>query len=296
MLLLILSCFILTAINVGSQNYGNLNYKVRNTLTLSMTLTVLFFFTFKYFINYETLSFISKGFTFFKDPWFYIILCLNFLTQITSRKCAKINEKNIVFIQYALLFVVASSPLFSYISINFLGFIGASKVDYKSMYELFEFSFILYIIAILFIYDKIKTKSLNRPLLLFIYIILSTITSVLFVHMMQVYDTISYYFCSILFNSFFWIYLLRKNNEINNIEKRHLIMFPIFGGAYILYSYVNVYLANNYSSEQVIAVKCVISILIAASIDLYNSKQSNLKIKDWFLTALLVFSLYYYTF
>lgn len=288
--------FIMMFSMVATRPYSNKNYQIRNLLTLSMTITVSTLLFFQYFVDYSTISFISEKFVFFKEPLFYIALLLNFFTQYLYRKVNKLNEKNLVFGEFAGFVMIAAVPIVSYLMMTFIHFENTINVKYESIYQMLLVSGVLFFLSFIFFADKIRSKTVVRADILFLFVLTSTINFVLINKLMQMYDTEAVYFCTMVFNSFIWIAMAKKKEEFSRVEKRHYPMFVLFGAVYILYSYINIIIVNYLPPEHISVFRAISAILSTAFFDYLNSKRVTLSLKDGIVLCCIFLTLFIVSF
>lgn len=275
-------------------NYSNKNYNIKNLISFSMFIFGIIFIFLYNFLDYSNLKIEFYKFDFFKDLWFYFAIIVSFANQIFIRKINKKNENNLVFIKYIDVFTLSLIPLVSYCFL-YLGFQDSIKVNYKSIFELLTYSLILMIIAIAFLFDKIKNKSFNKPILILVIAITSTLSNVITVKMMQIYNAEAYYLCIMLVFCLFWFILALKNKELTFVKSENFYYFIGFGLAYILLVNVNIYMNKNFAVEQITVIRIAISIIVAAILDFIRNNKNKLNIKDSILIIILFIAMYYFT-
>lgn len=277
---------------VATKPYYNRNFQIRNLLTLSMTITVSVLLFFQYFVDYESFSFKSDKFIFFKEPLFYIALSLNCGSQYLARKSEKYNEKNLIFTQFASFVLIALVPIVSYLSMKIFHFENTIEIEYDNVLDVIFISVVLFTLSVLFFYDKMKSKSIVRLDVLISFMCVSTLNFVLINKLMQMYDTEAVYFCSMMFNSIIWIAMAKQKNEVSNVEKRHIPFFILFGFVYILYSYINIVIVNYLPSEYIAIFKTLSAVLSTAFFDFIRSRKLTLTIKDIFILFCIFITLF----
>lgn len=288
----ILLSFIMMFSLVATKPYYNKNYQIRNLLTLSMTITVSILLFFQHFIDYETFSFNSSKFIFFKEPLFYLTLLLNCSSQYFARKTEKYNEKNLVFTQFSNFVLIALVPIVSFFITKIFHFENTIEVQYDGLLDVFLISMVLFSLSVLFFYDKMKNKSIVRIDILITFMCVSTLNFVLINKLMQMYDTEAVYFCSMVFNSFVWIAMAKQKKELSNVEKKHFPFFIVFGLVYILYSYINIIIVNYLPSEYIAIFKTLAAVSSAAFFDFLRSKKATLTKKDMFILFCIFLTLF----
>jgi hypothetical protein len=276
----------------------NKNYLIKNIATLSMTVSSILFFIFYYFIDWELLIFKSEKFSFFKDPIFYVALLVNLIVQLTSRSFNKFNEKNIRFIQFSTFLTISIIPIFSFIfSLIFIQYKNNIDVNYSNPFEPFVLSLTLIVLSFLIFKDKYQNRTLKRLDLMFLTTITSSISAVLFVKLMQEYDSIAFYACTMAFNSLFFIILLVKNKEYSKVDTKGLLkVIPVGAILYLSYSYLNIYAVNHLPVEVLSILRTLFGVLLALLFDKYHDKPNIFNTKDLFLLFLIFLSLYFFKF
>jgi hypothetical protein len=262
-----------------------------------MTGSVIVFFFLSYFIDWKGLNFRIELFNFFYDPLFYICLTLNLFTQMAYRVANKNNEENIRFVQFSSFITISLIPIFSlFFGFLFLTHENVLAINYNNSFEPFLFSLALFAFSFFIFRDKYKNKSLKRLDIIILTILLSSISSVIFIKLLQQYNTIAFYSCSMVFNSLFWVAFIFKNKEYQYVNKSNIMVLPICGILYLIYSYLNIYIINNLPVEFIAIIRTLTGVLIAFAFDKYNGTKNIFKVKDFILLTLMFSTLFIFKF
>jgi hypothetical protein len=274
-----------------ARNYSFQNYNIKNLITISMTLTVSLLFFFQYFIDYSTFTFKDEKFVFFNEPIFYLAIVFNFTSQLMVRIAGKKNEKNLVFMEFANFAFIAFVPIFSYFLVIWFNFEGSINIKYNSISEMFLFSLLMFLFSCLYFVDKIKSNRIKRLDLIILMIINSTIAFVLVTKLMQQYNSEAIYFCTMASNTFIWAFLAYKGKELQHVENKHYFVFFVCGMIYVVYSFLNLIIVKYLPVEHLAIIRTVVSIFCASIFDSIKIKRFTLSFKDIFILSLILLSI-----
>lgn len=255
-----------------------------------LAMVVLFFVLF-YFIDYKNLSFIHEKFIFFKDYTFYIGVLFSVLCQQFHIKLFKANENNLSYAKFGDFIFLSLVPIASFLSLFIFDFDDAINIDY-SFKEMITFSACLFFLSFLLFKNKIKNRTLKKPMFLVYYILFGVCSFVIIGKLMQIYHAPAVYVASMSISFFIWTFLAKKNNEHKLLNKESYKVFFLFSLIYLTYSILNLMAISILPIEHITILRTVFSVIIVAFYDFCRNKYFNLTKKDIFLLFLMFLTMF----
>ncbi len=265
-------------------------YFLLASMLLIMSLTNLGFL---YFNSNNFEEIFKENLKIFNDPFLYLTIFI----EVSAGSCMllnyKYNGKNLTAINFSLFLSIIIIPIFVFISNYFEFFKNSLTLKYNNIYETFIFIGTIFILIVIYFYDKIKFQGLERLSVFFMSPILATIALYLAINMLQTYSQFFYVFVVLFFmsiNFFVFSLLFKEKNRINknNLKKIgtiSLIALPAIPLNSFGLSMLPVELATIF--------KRLSQLISGIFFDYYFENKINLKFKD-VIVIILIFSISIY--
>lgn len=300
---MVLLCYwlfpILLAVTVHIQKLQNEFYKYKyfNSALLALVGSLFLVITNIARVDYH-------DFTFLKDYRFYLSQIISVIFMIVQFKSRKLNEHNVTICYFVNFLSLAIVPFVSIGLMHLFSFKNTIEVQYDSESDIYLLSLSLFVLAVFFYIDKLKSKSINGLNVLFMAFIFGAVSGVFGSKMMQEYNPVNYMIVATLFNLLVFIVLSllkERREEKHNENTRKLnkndfknYMFMVMG--YCVTLYINTIIISNIPAEQYSIIRNV-GIIIVNYAYTYHYENINLvNWKDSFVLGLMITALIYFTF
>lgn len=300
---MVLLCYwlfpILLAVTVHIQKLQNEFYKYKyfNSALLALVGSIFLVITNIARVDYH-------DFTFLKDYRFYLSQIISVIFMIVQFKSRKLNEHNVTICYFVNFLSLAIVPFISIGLMHLFSFKNTIEVQYESKSDIYLLSLSLFVLAIFFYIDKLKSKSINGFKVLFMAFLFGAVSGVFGSKMMQEYNPVNYMIVATLFNLLVFIVLslIKEKREKHHDESSRKFnkndlrnyLFMVMG--YCVTIYINTIIISNIPAEQYSIIRNV-GIIIVNYAYTYHYENINLvNWKDSFVLCLMITALVYFTF
>jgi hypothetical protein len=276
-------------VNLTSMQLGNRIYHLRNLNSLVLSLSAIVFFT---LLLYQQGELGHVGFL--GSLLFYLMLVINVSNHMMKRTFIKANEKQLIYEKFSQFIFLALVPL-SHYGFNQLPEFDHLNDDTQDLAHLGLCSIVLLVFSFLLFIDKIKNRSCQLPWLMIAMVINSSVVAVLFVKLMQTYHATWVYMVATAFNATIWLCLSLKSKEYRTAVKADMTTMGICAVLYIVYSQLNIYLTELIPADQIIILRALLGVIVAAAFDwgVHRTIAWNRKDALVFLLIVTFMSTYY---
>lgn len=300
---MVLLCYwlfpILLAVTVHIQKLQNEFYKYKyfNSALLALVGSIFLVITNIARVDYH-------DFTFLKDYRFYLSQIISVIFMIVQFKSRKLNEHNVTICYFVNFLSLAIVPFVSIGLMHLFSFKNTIEVQYESKSDIYLLSLSLFVLAIFFYIDKLKSKSINGFKVLLMAFVFGAVSGVFGSKMMQEYNPVNYMIVATLFNLLVFIILslIKEKREKHHDENSRKLnkndlrnyLFMVMG--YCVTIYINTIIISNIPAEQYSIIRNV-GIIIVNYAYTYHYENINLvNWKDSFVLCLMIAALVYFTF
>jgi hypothetical protein len=300
---MVLLCYwlfpILLAVTVHIQKLQNEFYKYKyfNSALLALVGSIFLVITNIARVDYH-------DFTFLKDYRFYLSQIISVIFMIVQFKSRKLNEHNVTICYFVNFLSLAIVPFVSIGLMHLFSFKNTIEVQYESKSDIYLLSLSLFVLAIFFYIDKLKSKSINGFKVLLMAFVFGAVSGVFGSKMMQEYNPVNYMIVATLFNLLVFIILslIKEKREKHHDENSRKLnkndlrnyLFMVMG--YCVTIYINTIIISNIPAEQYSIIRNV-GIIIVNYAYTYHYENINLvNWKDSFVLCLMITALVYFTF
>lgn len=276
------------------------------------------FYKYKYF-NAAVLAFVGScfllltninkidfhNFRFLLDFKFYLSQFISVFFMILQFKARKNNEHNLTICYFVNFLSLAIVPFVSIALMFLFEFKNTIEVKYDSPSDIYYLSLSLFVLAIFFYIDKLKSKSVNNVKQLGLVFLFGAVSGVLASKMMQEYDPVNYMVVATVFNVIVFAilsFMKEKKESVRLVSvtdgfasksyKKDYIFMVL---SYCVTLYINTIIISNIPAEQYSIIRNVGLILVNYVYTYYYDKINLMNFKDSFILALMIFVLIYFT-
>lgn len=205
----------------------------------------------------------------------------------------KHNGKNLTAINFSLFLSVIIIPIFILISNYFNFFQSSLTLKYSNIYETFIFIATIFILIVIYFYDKIKFQGLEKLGIFFLSPFLATLGLYLAINMLQTYYQFFYVFVILFFLSLNFLFFSFIFKEKNRVSKDNFKKIGIISLIALPAIPLNSFGLSMLPVELATIFKRLSQLISGIFFDYYFENKINLKIKD-IIVIFLIFSISIY--
>jgi hypothetical protein len=218
------------------------------------SITLLIFYLIFYKFNY-------LDFYFFYQWKFYLLTFLELLVFYLYRENYFQNKNNYTMINMFIFSTIYLMPILAFLYNHIFIFNKDLDLKYESFFEAFIFSFVLFVLSMIYYIDKIKSKQIKNIKLLLLLLIILLNTMYFSVKIIQTYNGFLVY-CFIQMVISINFFILSKN-ESKKISIQRFALYLVWPFIYLFYFFA----ASLVAVEFIVIFKRVSQIIAAMLID-----------------------------
>lgn len=197
---------IISVLSLGMTEKLSMLFLIKNKHTQELKIMLNYLLISVIFLGISLIKYESFDFSFFYDITFFVTLFLeNFVFYFAIKNYNKQKSfSQIAFATFSSLYLII---LIGYFYHEVIGLNMVLSSPYNNIYEVIGFSFLFFILTILFFYEKLKNNHINHPLdLLFYAVLLVNVLyfSILTIQNYQSFLVYIFVFLSLSFQQFIW--------------------------------------------------------------------------------------------